>query len=202
MYSVDKYSTPVALGLRAKTGRAVAVVVGGPSQSPSVFAKLEIRLVDAKNSATYQPYHEVMELPWEEAQKAARKTERVIEKVAQRNVAALIGKLKAEALTVKAVGIVGAKDRDLSRIGNYHIRAHAAEGILFRRVLDLAAETNGLPWRAFPEREFDEILKTDLGAQADQLKVTLAQLGRSLSPPWRTDEKLAAAAAWMVLHGK
>lgn len=197
---MDKYSTPVALGLRAKTGRAIAVVVGGPSQSPSVLAKLELRLVDAKNAATYQPYHEVMELPWEEAQKAARKTERLIEKVAQRNLAALIGKLKAEALTVKAVGIVGAKDRELSRIGNSHIRAHAAEGVLFRRVLDLAAENNGLPFRDFPEREFEQILKSELGAQADQLKASLGQLGRSLPPPWRSDEKAAAAAAWMMLH--
>ena len=198
---MDKYSTPVAVGLRAKTGRAIAVVLGGPSQSPSVLAKLELRLVDAKIPATYQPYHEVMELPWEEAQEAARKSVRIIEKVAQKNLTALIERLKAEALTVKAVGIVGAKDRDLSRIGNYHIRAHAAEGILFRRVLDMAAETQGLRWRAFAEREFDQILKAELGAQAEQLKSSLRQLGRSLPPPWRADEKLAAAAAWMMLHG-
>jgi hypothetical protein len=108
--------------------------------------------------------------------------------------------LNAEALTVKAIGIVGAKDRDLSRIGNYHIRAHAAEGLLFRRVLDRAAEANGLRYRIFPEREFDQILKAELGKQAAALKTDIGQLGRSLPPPWRSDEKLAATAAWLMLH--
>jgi uncharacterized protein YqgV (UPF0045/DUF77 family) len=195
-----KKTAPVAIGLRAKTGRAIAVVLGGTNDTPRVIAKTEIKLADPKIPATLQPYHAVMELPWEESQQAVRKYVRAIESVARKNLATLIKKLSAEGLTVKAVGIVGAKDRDLSRIGNYHIRAHAAEGLLFRRVLDAAAESNGLRSRTFVEREFEQTIKTELGPQAASLKAKVGLLGRTLPPPWRGDEKLAATAAWLVLH--
>jgi hypothetical protein len=56
----------------------------------------------------------------------------------------LIEELKSQSIKVSGVGIVGAPDRDLARIGNFHIRAHAAEGVLFRKVLNVAAEANGL----------------------------------------------------------
>ena len=103
-------------------------------------------------------------------------------------------------MIVSGVGIVGAKNKDLARIGNFHIRAHAAEGVLFRNVLDLAADANGLKKRTFPDRDFEEITKIELGAQSATVKRRLNELGRTLVPPWRTDEKQAATAAWLVLH--
>ena len=57
-------SNPVAIGLRAKTARAIVVVLGGSADSPVVLLKSEIRLVDPKVPGTAQPYHEVMDLPW------------------------------------------------------------------------------------------------------------------------------------------
>jgi hypothetical protein len=160
----------VSLGLRAKTARAIAVVLGGTIDAPLVLTKLEIRLADPKIPATAQPYHEVMDLPWEESQKAVRKSARAIEVIAQKTLARLIKELRAKGMKVSGVGIVGAKDRDLARIGNYHIRAHAAEGVLFRRVLDLAADANGLKRRTFSDRELDQIAATELGAQSDVVK--------------------------------
>jgi hypothetical protein len=191
----------VSIGLRAKTARAIAVVLGGTIDAPLVFTKLEITLADPKIPATAQPYHEVMELPWEDGQKAVRRSVAVIEAIARKTLARLIKELQSQEMKVCGAGIVGARDRDLTRIGNYHIRAHAAEGVLFRRVLDLAADANGLRRRTFSDREFEELAKTELGAQHAVVKGKLNDLGRSLAPPWRTDEKQAATAAWLVLHG-
>jgi hypothetical protein len=191
----------VAIGLRAKTARAIAVVLGGSVDNPVVVTKLELPLSDRKFPATFQPYHEVMDLPWEQSQKAVRTYVRLIETVARKGLADLIKKVKADGYVVKAVGIVGAKDRDLARIGNYHIRAHAAEGVLFRRVLDLAAEAHGLRWRAFADKQFEQIATTELGPKAATVKKKLTEVGRNLAPPWRADEKQAATAAWLVLHG-
>jgi hypothetical protein len=73
---------------------------------------------------------------------------------------------------------------------------------LFRRVLDLAADSNSLRRRTFSDREFDELVKNEVGAQSAALKTKLNDLGRSLPAPWRTDEKQAATAAWLVLHGR
>ncbi len=196
-----KKSNLVSIGLRAKTARTIAVVLGGPSDSPHVLKKFEIALADPKIPATAQPYHEVMDLPWEESQKAVRKAAGAIEAIARKSLARLIKELQSEGLKVSGVGIVGARDKDLARIGNFHIRAHAAEGVLFRRVLDLAADANGLKRRTFPDREFAELAADELGPRSSAIKRKLNDLGRSLPPPWRTDEKQAATAAWLVLHG-
>jgi hypothetical protein len=190
----------VTIGLRAKTGRAIAVVLGGSTASLRVVSKLEIKLVDPKIPATSQPYHEVMDLPWVDSERAVRKSAAAIEAIALKALAGLIKELQGQGMKVHGAGIVGAKDRDLARIGNYHIRAHAAEGLLFRRVLDLAADSNGLIRRTFPDRELDQIATTELGLQTAVLKRKLNDLGRLLDAPWRADEKQAATAAWLLLH--
>lgn len=195
-----KKSNLVSIGLRAKTGRAIAVVLGGTTDAPLVLTKLEISLADPKVPATAQPYHEVMDLPWEESQKAVRKSAAAIEAIARKTLAGLIKELQSQGMKVSGAGIVGAKDRDLARIGNYHIRAHAAEGVLFRQVLDLAADANGLKRRTFSDRELDQTAATELGAEAEGVKRKLNDLRHTVAPPWRADEKQAATAAWLVLH--
>ncbi|HXI24294.1 MAG TPA: hypothetical protein VNG71_10570 [Pyrinomonadaceae bacterium] len=195
-----KASNLVAIGLRAKTGRAIAVVVGGTADSPLVLAKTEIKLCDPKFPATGQPYHHVMDLPGDEWPQAVQKSARAIERIAVKSLATLMKEQAAKGREVRVVATVGAKDRDLARIGNPHIRAHAAEGILFRRVLDNAAQENGLSARAFAEREFDQILKQELGMKSNAVKKKLDEAARALPPPWRADEKLAAMAAWLVLR--
>jgi len=191
----------ITIGLRAKTGRAIGVALGGSANSPQVLKKFEIKLTDPKLPDTAQPYHAVMELRWEESQKAVRPSVVAIERVARTAMATLIKELQANGSKVRGVGVIGSKDRDLARIGNYHIRAHAAEGILFRRVLELAAERNGLPTRAFADGELEKIASSELEISLQLIKQTLQNLGRSLEPPWRADEKLSALAAWLMLRG-
>ena len=195
-----QYPSPVVIGLRAKTGRAIVVVVGGTRDAPVIFAKTEIKLFDPKIPATFQPYHEVMDLPWDESQRAAQKFARVIQRIATKAVSKLIKEQAERELKVRAAATVGAKDRDLARIGNSHIRAHAAEGILFRRVLDEAAGANGLPVQMFAEREFPQTVKQRLGPKSTSARKKLDEAARALPPPWRADEKLAAMAAWLALH--
>lgn len=190
----------VAIGLRAKTGRAIVVVVGGTRDAPVILYKAEIKLVDPKIPETAQPYHQVMDLPWPESERAVQKFVSAIERVATKALGRLIAEQAERSLTVRCVATVGAKDRDLARIGNSHIRAHAAEGVLFRRVLDEAAVANKLPFRSFAEREFEENLKKELGAKSSVVKKKLDQAACALPPPWRADEKLAAMAAWLVLR--
>jgi hypothetical protein len=189
----------VAIGLRAKTGRAIAVVLGGSPDAPIVLAKTEIKLVDPKMPQTAQPYHVVMELPWEESQRKVQKFARAIERVAKKAVADLLKQQRSSG-RVCGVGIVGAPDRDLARIGNFHIRAHAAEGVLFRKVLNLAADANGLKWRIFSDKEFERATAAELGAKASRVRRTISELGRTVPAPWRADEKQAALAAWLMLH--
>jgi hypothetical protein len=190
----------VSIGLRAKTARAIAVVLSGPADSPQVLRREELSLVDPDLPATGQPYHEVMELPWEKAQVAVLASARAIEAVASKSLAQLVRGLQSDGLVVCGVGVVGALERNLERIGSAHVRAHAAEGLLFRSVLDKAAEKNGLERRTFEERKLLEQAASELGCRVAELAAQLAELGRATGPPWRADEKSAAAAAWLALR--
>ena len=195
-----KNSNAIAIGLRAKTGRAIAVALGGPPEAPIVLIKTEIKLIDPKVPATRQPFHVVMELPWPQWQRAASKTARAIERVTAEALERLIGELQEHGHKTVGVGVIGAPDRDLARIGNPHIRAHAAEGVLFRHVLELGAAANGLTCKAFSDRDFDEVA-ANLNKNYSKVRKNLDNLRQSVSPPWRMDEKQAAMAAWIVLHG-
>ena len=189
-----------SIGLRAKTGRTIAVVLSGPPDSPQVLKRLELSLVNPRQPATYQPYHEVMDLPWAEGQVAVRKFSKTIEQIASKALAQLIRNVQAEDYSVCGVGIVGAPERNLDKIGSPHIRAHAAEGVLFRHVLEVAARENELRNCVFAEHDFNQLAATELDSTAGKLESRLSELGQAVGRPWRADEKKAAAAAWLALR--
>ena len=189
----------VSIGLRAKTARAIAVVLAGPVDSPRVVKRIELVLSDPAMPATSEPYHEVMELPWERATVAVRKIATRIEEVASKCLARLVREAQAEGFAVRGVGIVGAGNRNLEKIGSTHIRAHAAEGVLFRQVLEAAASANEMRSRTFDQRKIDETAVLELHIPIETLKTRLGELGRSVGSPWRADEKAAATAAWLAL---
>src|SRR5438093_8829644 len=118
-------SSVASIGLKAKTGRAVVVVLGGLADSPRLLKRSEIVLADPKIPATSQPHHEVMELPWHEAIKAVQPLVRAIETVASNALARLVREIQSDGFKVCRVGIVGAGDRSLEKIGNPNIRGHA-----------------------------------------------------------------------------
>ena len=189
-----------SIGLRARTGRAIVVALGGPPGASVVLHKTEIKLIDPKVPATAQPYHVIMDLPLSQWPQAVSKSAQAIERVATKALAKMIEELQASRNKVIGVGVVGAPDRDLARIGNPHIRAHAGEGILFRRVLEVAAEANRLKWRSFSDRDFDQAAAAVVGGDYSKIKRNLDDLRQSVSAPWSADEKHAAMAAWIVLH--
>jgi hypothetical protein len=198
---MNQPSTIACIGLRAKTARAIAVVLAGTAASPRAVTRTEITLASPAKPALYQPYHEVMDLPWERATVAVQNAERVIEAAATRGLKALLDELRSRGVDVSCIGIVGAPERNLAAIGSPHIRAHAAEGVLFRHVLQVGAEANELPSAIHSERGIEAATAASLGVSLDDMRVRLAEIGRVLGTPWRADEKAAAMAAWIGLAG-
>ena len=192
-------SSAVAIGLRAKTGRAIAVMLGGSLDAPRVLKRIELRLADPAFPETMQPYHEVLDLPWNKAQVTVRKIAAKIEKLAKKEIAGLVKEAHSQGLVVSGVGIVGAGDRNLEKIGSTHIRAHAAEGVLFRQVLEAGAAANDLPRRRFDERTLKGTAEMELNLPSARITAQLAEMGRAAGSPWRADEKAAATAAWLAL---
>ena len=173
-----------SIGFRTKTGKAVAIAL---NTAPEFIGRWNVDLYDPKLPPE-GPHHEVLELPWPEALDAVRKYEAVIENVAAKQLREILDELQSRAIRVRAIGVVGSPDRNLEKIGNRHIRAHAAEGALFRHAVEVGASRCGLDCRVFSDRQ--------LPSAPDE---ALASIGRAAGRPWRADERAAAAAAWVVL---
>jgi hypothetical protein len=187
------------LGLRAKTSRAIAVVVSGTGESPQAVTRAEIALSTRDTPTLFQPFHPFMSLPWDQAILAVQSSERAIEAAATHSLKSFLLELRARGLEIKCVAIVGAPERKLESIGSPHIRAHAAEGVLFRHVWQVAAEALGVPPHAFSEKGFEPFASTRLGLPLDALRSRLVEFGLAVGRPWRADEKAAAIAAWIAL---
>src|SRR5262249_1687394 len=188
-----------AIGLRVKTGRAIAVVLRAPADAPSILKRVDLMLVDASDRDTWMPYHKTLELPWPEADAAVRKHAGVIAKEARTAIAQLVDQSQAAGIRIAAASIVGGSPNDPARIGNPHVRAHAAEGRLFPELSEKAALACGLRARWFTEREFEKRAADELALPANVIAARLSELGRAIGRPWRSDEKLAALAAWVAL---
>src|SRR6266571_1823071 len=74
-------SNIVAVGFRSKTGRAIAVVLGGTTRAPIAIRRTEVTLSDPAQDPTCQPYHLVMELPFAEWTTAVAPAAAAIEKI-------------------------------------------------------------------------------------------------------------------------
>jgi len=186
-----------SIGFRAKTGRAVAVALIRDNPAPTYLARWNVSLWH-EDLPEIGPYHTVLELSWPEAQRSVRPLEKRIEGIAIEALSGMLKDIAAKGCIVKSVGIVGSPDRNLDRIGNPHIRAHAAEGILFRRVLEVAATTHNLRYHTFSDRDFEATAAPQLQLTPEKIKQALTTIGRAAGKPWRADERAAATAAWLT----
>jgi len=196
---VANHSPIACIGLRAKTARAIVVAIAGSGDSPRAVTRAEVKLDTNGKRELYQPFHEVMLLPWDEAVLAVRNAERAIETIATHRLESLVRELRNRGFEVGSVAIVGAPERNLKGIGSPHIRAHAAEGVLFRHVWQVAARAIGAQAEAFPEKDIETLAAARLRLSAQALRARLAEFGETLGRPWRADEKAAAMAAWVAL---
>lgn len=194
-----KESISVSTGVRVKTGKAIAVLLRGPLESPIVVKRREWILADPKKPDTLQPYHAVMELPWAAAQEAAEETAIVVRAIASKEIGEWAGEARALGFELGSVGLVVGSDQDPSKIGNPHIRAHAAEGRFFREAIEAATDALGLSRCCFLEREIYETAAAELGLSVAIVKERTTEFGASAGRPWRGDEKVAAVSAWVMM---
>lgn len=187
-----------SIGFRTKTAKAIAVALTNRS-APEFVQRWNLELYDRDVPETGQPHHEVMDLPWHDAKAAVRRYEELIDDVTTERLRALLEDLRFSGVHVRSMSVVGSPDRNLEKIGNHHIRAHAAEGILYRRAVEIAAARCNLSCRQFSDRGFDDLAVKELQCTSRKVKAVMGAIGRSAGRPWRADERAAATAAWIVL---
>jgi hypothetical protein len=187
-----------ALGFRVRSGRAVAVVITGSIAVPHLCANEVINLSDPKEPETQQPYHAAMGKLETNETKLKRRIQRV-RRATEKSIVDLLKRSADEGYAIRRAGLVVGSVVDPDSITNPHIRAHALEGRLFRTILEAALQEQGIRCSIFRERDIHAAAAKSLGQSPAQIKRALTHLGRSARFSWRTEQKLAALAAWLVL---
>jgi hypothetical protein len=191
-----------AIGFRVKSGWATAVLLAGSIKSPRVLDRRVVDLCDPNIPESRQPFHSALGVHKAADEKAVTKLRKIVERCANRSVTKLIEDYCSRGHDLGGAGLVVGSEIDPATIKNPHIRAHALEGRLFREVLAAALRSNGLDCLIIVEREIYSVATTRLRQPENELRHSVAELGRTLSGPWRSDENTATLAAWLVLASR
>ncbi len=184
-------STMKAIGLRIKSGFAIAAVVSKSREGFAIEAVRTVALSSEELPQSRFPYHPTIELP--ERQGAALSDKAV--KEVRRTAAREMRKLLQECGGVERAGIVVGSVIDPDSLGNPHVRVHALEGKLFREVVAEALAGQGIDCGVLVERDAYAKVAADVSATEQRLRTEIAALGQGRIKPWRSEEKLATLAA-------
>ena len=176
----------------------MTVLLAGPVSAPRVLDRRRVELSDPSVPRTRQPYHAGFGIAQQSRRTIARLV-RIVERCARASLGGLVRCYRADGVALRGVGIVVGSVIDPAQIANPHIRAHASEGALFRRVVDNAARRSGLGSIVVRERDVYPAAARATRRTETRMKGAVAELGGAVDGPWRAEEKTAAAAAWLVL---
>ena len=189
-----------AVGFSVKSGWAIAVLVAGSSASPAVARSERLELSDPDVPESRQPYH----AGFGTARAPGRDLKRLVtsvERFGRRSVEGFIDACRADGFGIRGAGLVVGSLIDPATIGNDHIRIHALEGQLFRRVVAVAAGERGVACTIWRERDLPDVAAAAFNRPDQELRRALTALGRDIGGGWRSEQKLATLAGWLVLAG-
>lgn len=188
-----------AIGLRIKSGFAIAAIVNGSAESCVIEAVRKVALSTEALPQSRFPYHPTIELP--ERQGAVLSAKAV--KEVRRTAALEMRKVLEEFDGIECAGMVVGSVIDPDSLGNPHVRVHALEGKLFREVVGAALEQHGIDCGILVERDAYSKAAADMASGEPKLRTKIAALGQGRIKPWRSEEKLATLAAlWSMVPGE
>jgi hypothetical protein len=188
----------VALGLKARTGRAILVAVG-ESCELQVLERSEMCLLPEGAMA---PYHAAEGLPSAAAGKRVDRDIAAARRLAEQGIRTASKRLTAAGHRVCGCGVLvggGMPPWSTDEIIAVHVRMHHAEGELFRNVLVHGGQACGLAVATLPEKTAFDAAAHALGIARRELDQRLVAIGKIIGPPWARDQKEAAAAALVAL---
>lgn len=191
-----------ALGFRAHSGWTALVALSVAKGEPCILVRERIHLVETFTYEFRQPYHTAEKMPLDEARAFISGVETQAEHIARRAIRDVQESLRVQGYGLTRCGLVLASGRPLSALPQIlasHALIHTADGELFRRAILHASAHSGLPNATAKERDLLSEASRVLRLKPNDLTRRIADLGRSLGPPWSQDEKLASLAAWLAL---
>jgi hypothetical protein len=196
---------PAAIGIRMHSGWGALVAVSNSAGTIEVVERRRVAVIPAGTSGVKQPYHFAKTLALPEAEKFIGNCFAASKDLALTAIRDVVSELSGRQYRVVASAVLLASGRalpPLAKILASHAAIHAAEGEFFRDAFSKACHELALPVTGFRERDLDECLHAAFGKAATKTKHQVSTLGKSLGPPWTTDQKNAALAALLVLANK
>jgi hypothetical protein len=191
-----------ALGFRAHSGWAVLVALGGAAPKPALLVRRRIDIADPAVYGGRFPYHAAAELDLAQAQnylEGCAAISRSLAEAAVRGTIRELSELGYEVTTSCVLMGSGQGLSDLESTLRSHPRIHTAEGVFFRQALRTGCESCGLRVEPVRERDITETLCRVAGLAQERIFAILVSLGKSVGPPWRQDQRVAALGAWLGL---
>jgi hypothetical protein len=185
-----------AIGLRIKSGFAIAAIVNGSADGFAIEAVRKVALSTEDLPQSRFPYHPTIEMP--ERQGAAL-SEKAVKEV-RRTATQEMRKVLEEFSGIERAGIVVGSVIDPDSLGNPHVRVHALEGKLFREVVTAALAKQDIDCGVLVERDAYAKVAAEVSASEERVRTEIAALGQGRIKPWRSEEKLATLAAWWRMH--
>jgi hypothetical protein len=194
-----------AIGVRMHSGWGALVAVSNDAGTVEVVERRRVSVITPGTPGAMQPYHFAERLELSEAEKFIDNCFAASQRLALAAVRDVVAELHGRQYRVVGSAVLLASGRPLpplARILAAHPLIHTAEGEFFREVFSKACEELELSVTGFRERDLDECVRTTFGKAATRITQQVSTLGRSLGPPWTTDQKTAALAALLVLANK
>jgi hypothetical protein len=195
----------VALGIRVHSGWGAVVAVCSNGSAVEVLDRRRIAITDPKMPGARQPYHWAMDRDLPTAAKHLADCAAASEALAIDALRDTVEGLRRGGREITGCALLLSSTRPLpalERILASHALIHSAEGEFFRERFRNASEALGIPVTGLVERGLAECAKAAFGKAAERVQQQIAGLGRSIGPPWTTDQKAAALAAAIVLSGR
>lgn len=152
-----------------------------------------------------QPYHAAEAIGLPAASELLRRCEEGSRRFALAAIRAAASEIRKHGCDVVASGILLAAGKPLGSLEDTlasHAKIHTADGEHFRDAIARAADRCGLAVTRVRERDVWKKAAEKVEIPIESFQTRIAELGKTLGPPWRQDEKLAAAAACLALAGR
>lgn len=191
-----------AIGVRVHSGWGALVAVSGPAGAEEIIERSRVEITDRKMPGAIQPYHYVQNKEIERAEQHIFKCASASKSLALQAVRQLLQQLKERGYEVAGACVLLSSGRPLPELAGIlasHALIHTAEGEFFRKSFRHAFEALKIPVTGIRERDLTEQAQKAFGKTAAKVQERIATMGRTIGPPWTTDQKSAALAALIVL---
>jgi hypothetical protein len=194
----------VAFGLKAHSGWAALVVLGGHEGDYRVVDRRRIELVGPQEAWAKQPYHAAEGRDPAAAKDLVARGIDIAHRSALNELRSAVTRCQAQGLDIAACAVLLPAPMpgwSVAEILAVHMRMHKAEGVLFPDALSRAATACDLPLVAIRESELATQAERVLLVPLGRVTSDVALLGKSVGAPWGKDQKDATLAAMIALRG-